>query len=218
MDFCTYENSKLIPDQSAWQIVAFWISNEKIDVYQFLNSKNIQISTTASAAAELCYQTCKPNLFGTSITSSELSCKQNFVLSSANGSLTSPDLDRGLPAKVEEPMSCPKEQQRPLWDSMSSFRRMERNKRGRADVSNIYHCRRLFGMKERFFLFTNDKDQIKQSVIEGFRTMRPQSLLVWMVKEKYITRQKAVWAYEKTTKRDPRWTITGLKFRNLINI
>ena len=84
---------------------------------------------------------------------------------------------------------------------------MKRNKRSKADISNIYLARILSSQGKNFFIFTNDKDQITQSKIEGFKYMRPIQFLVWMVKDKYITRQKkyitrqkAVWIFEKTKK------------------
>jgi len=216
--FGEYENSYAILDQSAWQQVEFWHISCSLNIYPFLESKRIEIITTSESAQELSYQSYQPDLLSGhfSETATISGDKVNYVLSTTNGSLTRSDLDiNGYKVAVSnniQEINNERSYQLSLWNLTVAFQRMKRNKRSKADISNIYLARILSSQGKNFFIFTNDKDQITQSKIEGFKYMRPIQFLVWMVKDKYITRQKkyitrqkAVWIFEKTKKHDPQW-------------
>ncbi len=223
MNFSDYKNSILLPDQSAWQQAEYWITESNINVFSFLSSQNVSIKTTSSSARELSFQSYVQNLFVNDLsnTASELNSKESFVLSSINGSLTFEKLSPlGFPAQVipdKELGSLIKSNQFPLWDSSPFFLRMKRNRRSQADIEHFYLGRYLQKNKQPFFVFTNDDDQIRQAQLEGFKFMRPPDLLVWMVKDTFVTRQKAVWAYEKAKKHNARWAKAGLRFRDILN-
>jgi len=209
--FEKYENSYAILDQSAWQQVEFWRVSCDLNIYPFLKNKGIKVIATTESAQELSYQSYQPDLLsghfsGTSTNSGD---KDNYILSSTNGSLTTDNLDFGgyrieISNSIQE-INNKDLFQPSLWDSTSAFQRMKRNKRSKADISNIYLARILSNQGKNFFVFTNDGDQVKQSEIEGFKYMRPIEFLVWLVKDEYITRQKGVWIFEKMKKHDPRW-------------
>ena len=223
-DFSNYENSNMIPDQSAWQVGEFWMTSCSLNVYEFFESKNIDISLTSNTLKELGYQSYDPNLFSVSSTSELLSNKENYALSSFNGSVTLQELDgRSYPVNINETTivsNLPFQQS--LWDMSPSFQRMKRKVlekgKGVADLSIIYLARRFAKENRRFFIFTNDNDIIKQSTIEGFLYLRPIKLLKWMTVDKYISRQKAVCVFEKMKKHDLRWIDKKkLRFRDYLS-
>lgn len=227
MDFSIYPNSTMILDQSGQQQIGFLIAECKIDIYKFWREKNIEAISTTMSANELKYQANQPNLFGinssvsNSVTPTDLNDKQEYVLSSANGSLTKKELDyNGFPVKVVANSEESKTFKTPFWNTTIYYqriiRKIENKKRGYADKSNLNFARNLQQKKEKFFLSVNDNDQIKQSEnFEGFKYLRPVYFLVWMVTDNYITRQKAVWAYEKLKKENSQWVEKGLNFKDI---
>jgi hypothetical protein len=222
MEYGKYESSMMIADQSAWQQVEFWMTSCNINIFDFLENKNITIIATTNSVQELAFQAHNPNLFSghrreQSITSSESSDGMSYVLSSTNGSLTFKELDsHGLDINIF-PINnrFDGRGQKLLWDNSPSFKRIENNRRSNVDISNIYLARRLVKEGKKFFIFANDNDQITQAHIEGFSVLRPSRLLKWMVKESYIKNQKAVWAYEKTRKHNPRSIVKEKNFKDL---
>lgn len=220
MDYSIYENSKMIPDQSGWQQMCYLMSNRKVDIYSFLDSKNIEIVTTQYSAKELVYQAYSPDLFSGHYddvsTTASVNDEQNYVLSSTNGSLTHDDFDNdGYLLKVISVTTEEKTSQLSLWNSSATFQKLKRNKRSFADISNIYLARYLSETGENFFILLNDKNQIAQFKIEGYKYLRPSDILIWMERDNYIKNQKAVWCYEKIREHDSRWTKKDLSFRNL---
>ncbi|MFH1048550.1 MAG: hypothetical protein V1732_02710 [Patescibacteria group bacterium] len=228
MDFLDYENLTMIPDQSGLQQAEFWKVSCKIDIENFLAKNNIKIITTSESVKELAQQPYKPDLFSghydheTTITASGFNNKQNYVLSRSNTSLTVKELDNdGYNAEVVDISKESQTFEPLLWDASLAFGRMlrktERKNKGYADISNVYLARYLRQNGINFFLFANDKDQINQFRFEGFKYLRPADFLVWMVKDNCITRQKAVWAYEKMRKKDPQWVKKGENFKDILN-
>ncbi len=216
------ENSTAIIDQSGNQRIDFFTEKCKIDVYYFLEKKDVSFVATIESAKELTYHTKEPNLFSinnNSITSAALNNGQEYVLS--DGSLIKKELNPdGYPVTIIANTEETKTFQTPLWNGSFSYRRIirkiEKNKRGYADKSNLELAHNLQEKKENFFLLINDNDQIKQAEnFEGFKYLRPLGVLVWMVKDNYITRQKAVWAYEKMKKEDPGGAIKGVNFKDI---
>lgn len=219
MNFSEYENSYMILDQSAWQQVEFWMTACNLNVYSFLRNKNIQATLTSDSVGELGYQAYSQNLFsGYSETATIFNKERDFVLSIVNGSLTreSRDLYGYHVGSIINTHECiGNKYQLPLWDSSTAFQRMKKNKRSGADISNIHLARYFTNQRNNFFFFINDNDQITQAQIEGFKYMRPSSLLVWLIEEGYIRKQKAVWVYEKVKKHDPRWVKQNTAFRDV---
>lgn len=63
MNYSTFKNSIMIPDQSAWQHVGFTLAQDNpIDVFGFLEKQQIMIYVPAKAKNELGYQVYKPNV------------------------------------------------------------------------------------------------------------------------------------------------------------
>lgn len=227
MDFSTYTGSKMILDQSGLQPIGFLVNDCVINFTGFWTIHNIKVVTTQESARELTCQPYKQDLFGgqynnnSSVTASDLNNNHNYVLSRTNLSLTTKSLDLyGYPVEI---VSISKEFQTSntsLWNDTIPFNRIDRKieikNRGYADKSNLKFARNLQLKKENFFLCINDNDQIKQSRdFEGFKYLRPTHFLVWMVFDGYIKRQKAVWAYEKMRKKDPRWVKRGENFKDI---
>ncbi|HUC88664.1 MAG TPA: hypothetical protein VMR49_01385 [Candidatus Paceibacterota bacterium] len=218
MDYSTYKNSIIILDQSAWQQVAFSLSN--IDVYKFLSDNKIKAVATSDSAQELSYQAYNPTLFGgqyaSTVTASELNSKQSYILSSSNGSLTFPSLDTGYNIDILNPFiySIP----RTLWDTSIVMEKLKRATRSQADVSNIYLCRILKEMNLNFFIFTNDQNQIKQIKIEGFKYLRPDQLFSWMCRENFIDPRKGGWNFKKRKEHNKQWTKPDVKFKDILDL
>jgi len=219
-DFKKYEKSILIPDQSAWQQVSFWYTQCDVkNIKQFLSDKDIQVITTSNSASELTKQIYNPNLFGcdleNTITFSGANPKE-LVISEINFVPTTyPVGDFDIKVWKVQLEKKPYYQQ-VLWDSTPSFQRLLRNKKSKADISNIFLARDLSHQGKKFFIFTNDNDQIKQYQIEGFSYMRPIGMLLWMLEDGYInSRQKLVWVYEKMKKHNVRWVPKNTSFKNL---
>ena len=217
MDYSIYKNSMMVIDQSAWQQVAFSLSN--IDVYKFLSSNEIKIIATSDSAQELSYQAYNQTLFGgnynSTVTMSRLNSNQDYVLSSTNGSLTLKNLDTGY--KVESVVnvnltSTP----RTLWDTSLTMNKFRKSKRSFADASNIYLGRILQNKGKNFFIFTNDQNQIKQTKIEGFKYLRPDQLFSWMCKENFIDPRKGGWNFKKRKEHNKQWTEQGKKFKDIL--
>ncbi len=224
MDFSSYTNSIRISDQSGEQQAEFLSVSCKIDIQGFWKKNDIKSAITPESREELFFQAYNQNLFGVSrdeknnlSTTSCLDDKKECVWSRANGSLTYKELDYdGYETVV---MSYNEETKTSLWNALPSFKKMvrkiERKKRGYADVSNVYLSRDLRQKEENFFLFTNDKEQINQANFEGYKYLRPVYLLVWMVADSYIKRQKAIWAYEKMKNHNLQWVEKGVNFKDI---
>ena len=200
-DFKKYEKSILIPDQSAWQQVSFWHTQCDVkNIKQFLSDKDIQVITTSNSASELTKQIYTPNLFGcdleNTITFSGANPKK-LVISEINFVPTTypvGDFDIKVWNVQLEKKPC---YQPLLWDSTPSFRRLLRNKKSKADISNIFLARDLSHQRKKFFIFTNDNDQIKQCQIEGFSYMRPIIMLLWMLEDGYINSKQKLDGFMK---------------------
>jgi len=220
MDFLEYENSTAILDQSGVQQLGFFVSQCSVEVYKFMEIKNITLSATPKSSRELSYQAYDQNLFSGdySSTLSDANNKQNYILSRTNCSLTLKELDnKGYPITIVSISNDKNNFQSLLWDSSHSFKRMKNNKRSNADISSIFLARNLALNGVKFFCFSNDSDQINQFRIEGYKYLRPSDFLTWMVKDNYITRQKGVWCYEKAKKHNLRWMEKNRKFSDILN-
>ena len=207
MDSSSYENSDAILDQSAWQVAEFWMTSCNLDVYSFFDSKNIGVQLTSSTAKELGYQSYNPSLLSGSSTSALSNDKENYVLSSLNGSLTFQTLDsQGYPVNIVDSSTISPSFQQSLWNMSPAFQRMKRKVlekgKGKADLEIIFLAESFAKEAKSFFIFTNDNDLVQHSKLEGFLYLRPIGLLLWMVADKYISRQKAVWVFEKMKKHD----------------
>jgi hypothetical protein len=217
MDFRFYEHSIMIPDQSAWQQAEFSMTTSGINIYKFFESKDIQIITTPASARELSYQAYHQTLFGgrynESLTASGLNSQQEFVLSSTNGSLTFKNLDQGYPIEIVDKGIS---HQGLLWDSSVMMKKMLRNRRSDADPSNIYLGRSLQQKKKSFFIFLNDQTQIKQVELEGFKYLRPDKLIRWMVRDGFISWQKALGDFKKKKKENGSWYPPNKTFKELL--
>jgi hypothetical protein len=205
--FEEYENSILIPDQSAWQQVCFWYTKCNLrNIGQFLNENGIQIITTSDSANELTKSIYNPNLFNcdweNTITSSQVVPKRLTISAIDFVPTTHPVGDLSIQIWqifLEEEHSY----QPPLWNFAPSFQRML--KRSRADISNILLARYLQKEKKKFFIFVNDNDQISQCKLEGFRYMRPLTMLRWMLKCKYLTKRRFELICEEMKKHNSQW-------------
>jgi hypothetical protein len=217
MEYSQLKNTVMIPDQSAWQQVAFSLPD--IDVYKFFSDNLITIMTTSDSARELSYQAYNQTLFGgqyiNTVTSSDQNSKQNCVLSSSNGSLTYANLDTGYNVDVLDPFAFHVSQS--LWDTSRVMEKLKRSKRGWADVSNIYLGRVLNGIGRDFFIFTNDQNQIKQIKIEGFKYLRPDQLFSWMCEERFIDPRKGGWNFRKRKIHNQQWVERYKKFKDILN-
>lgn len=227
-DFYSYTDSTMILDQSGRQQINFIIFNCEINVYNFFEGKKIKIVATTDSANEF-YEADKkinkPDLFSeydkTSATVSSFDDGQSYVFSQTNGSLTRKELDySGCSVEIVAVSKESQTTQSSLWDIATPIsriiRKVERKKRGNGDKSNIYLARNLKQQKKNFFLLANDQDQIEQFEIEGYKYLRPTDLLVWMVLDEYVKKQKAVCTYEKIVEKDPRWTKKDTHFKNLL--
>ena len=205
--FEEYENYILIPDKSAWQQVCFWYTKCNLrNIGQFLNENGIQIITTSDSANELTKSIYNPNLFNcdweNTITSSQVVPKRLTISAIDFVPTTHPVGDLSIQIWqifLEEEHSY----QPPLWNFAPSFQRML--KRSRADISNILLARYLQKEKKKFFIFVNDNDQISQCKLEGFRYMRPLTMLRWMLKCKYLTKRRFELICEEMKKHNSQW-------------
>lgn len=202
-----------------------------IDTSPFLFNKRIRVATSIAGSKELSYQPYQTDLLhddsvtlGNSlpkITTAGNEEVREYVFSRTNGSLTSRDSDpSGIPVFIES-MTCQSETRASLWDTSSFMKRILHNTRSSTlgstptDVENIRQARYYRDQGIKAFVFLNDETQIKQLSLEGFDYLRPDDLFVWMVKEGYITLQKAVWNFRKRKEHNSCWTTPGKSFREI---
>ncbi|OGZ78397.1 MAG: hypothetical protein A2528_03325 [Candidatus Staskawiczbacteria bacterium RIFOXYD2_FULL_37_9] len=196
MDYINFKNSTAILDQSVWQPMCHALAYSNVDVYKFLSTQNIETVATVDSACELSYQPYKLNLFGTSLTASDFNSKESYVLSSANGSLTVANLDSaGFPVDIIPDLKYEKFTTASLWDSSPYSKKLTDT-----DKSNIYLGRYFKKIGQKFFIFSNDKNQIRQAILEGFDYLKPGDLFLWMAEEKVFDGRKLFWIFKKMQK------------------
>lgn len=225
MDYSTFKNSIIIPDQSAWQHVGFTLSQPNpIDVLGFLKKQQITVYIPVEAKNELGCQIYKPNLFSgvnsdvNSLTTLENSLNTNYVLSRTNGSLTPANLQPdGFNVTVIESNSLYSSTfggQLSIWDTTPMMQKLLKNKRSLVDHANIILARCLQKEGKNVFVFVNDQEQIEQLKFEGIKYLRPDKLFAWMCKDGYINPIKGSWNFRKRRAHNNRWTEPNSIFRD----
>ena len=214
MDFSEYKNSTVAIDQCAQEQFYSWKKDYNVDVFYFLENKGCSFVATQQSFQELIDNRMQNSLFSSYLATQVQSSPQtidynNITISKTDSSITSGFFDNGYKLKIESINM--QSSQTTLWDNYAPFRRAAKSD---ADKSNIYYARE----NNNCWVATNDSDQIKAIKLTSNHCLRPTDLLVWMVNDSYITRQKAVWVYEKMRKKDPAWvpkdTTFAMYFRN----
>jgi hypothetical protein len=225
MDYSTYKNSIMIWDKSAGQQVEFTlVQSNPIDVFGFLEQKQITIYAPTVAKNELGYQVYKPNIFSgyndtdSSTTLENNSLNTNYVFSRVNGSLTPANLQPyGFGVILVESSafySTTFDKQLSIWDATTVMQKFARSKRSPVDYANIILARCFQKEKKNVFVFTNDYKQIEQVKIEGIKYLRPDKLFAWMCKDGYIDPRKGGWNFRKRQNHNNRWTNPNFVFKN----
>jgi len=202
------KNYTAVLDRCAQEQFYFWKIDSNVDVYNFLENKGWKFVATEQSFRELVENPTGDDLFSSYLSAQVQSGSQNIdydsmVISKADGSITSGLFENGYKLKIES--ANVQLSQTPLWDSYAPFRRAAKKE---ADKSNIYYARE----NGNCLVLTNDNDQIKAIGLTLNYCLRPADLLVWMVIDEYITRQKAVWVYKKTKERDVAWVPKDMTF------
>lgn len=216
MEYSAYKKSIMIPDQSAWQQIAFTLTQPNpIDVLGFLKQQEITANIPLEAENELGYQAYKPNLFsgihyGNNSTIESRTLGIEYTFSKTNASLTPIDLQpNGLGVNVVKSKTLYSQTFRGqlfLWDTTSTMKKLSKNKRSLVDSANIILARCFQKEGKNFFVFVNDQKQINQLKYEGIRYLRPDKLFTWMYKDGYIDPRKKAWNFKKRRIHNNRWT------------
>ena len=226
MDYSTFKNSIMIPDQSAWQHVEFTLNQyNPINVFGFFKKQQITICAPAEAKNELGYQVYKLNLFSgvysnadSSTTIEKGNLNTDYVLSQTNGSLTPINLQpNGFNITLIESnviYSSTFGGQLSLWDTTSIMQKLARNKRSSVDYTNIILARYLQKEEKNVFIFVNDQNQIEQLKYEGIKYLRPDKLFTWMCKDGFIDPRKGAWNFKKRRDHNKRWTKPIANFKD----
>lgn len=229
MDYLSFKNSIMVPDQSAWQHVEFTLNQSNpIDVFGFLEKQQITICAPNEAKNELGYQVYNPNLFSGiySDTNSDRSTtieekgssSTNYIFSRTNGSLTPANLQtNGLSVTLIESQSFYSTtftKQLSLWDATPTMQSLLKNKRSLVDHANIILARCLQNQGKNVFVFVNDQKQIEQLKFEGIKYLRPDRLFVWMCKTGYIDPRKGAWNFKKRREHNNRWAEPNTNFKS----
>lgn len=218
MDYSTFKNSIMVPDQSAWQQIEFiLVQSNHIDVFGFLDKQKINVCIPAEAITELGFQVYKPNLFSgvysntdNSVTLGNGFSNSDYVFSRVNGSLTPVNLQPiGFDVIVVESSSLYSFTfggQLSLWDTTFMMQKLLKNKRSVVDHANIILARCLQTERKNVFVFVNDQKQIDQLKYEGIKYLRPDKLFAWMCRDGYINPRKGAWNFRKRRDHNNRWT------------
>lgn len=216
-----YYGANIIADQSAFQSTQDFIQNQSVDILGFFSRQNLSVNTTPISIKEMCRGQYRRDIFSQFAESqildnknstypaiiqeqekevaSDASCLDyNYVISTDTGSLSFSFFDpNGYPVICTE-VEPPK--QAILWETSVPFKRMTREackKNNYSDIDNIRLTRKMRDDGASYFLYTNDKDQVKQCDLEGLNHLAPIDMLHWMQTESFISRQKAVSVFSK---------------------
>jgi len=208
MDFSGYENSTVVLDGCAQEQLYYWKKDCNVDGFTFLESNGCNFVATQQSFQELLDNPTQNNLFSSYLTTQVQADSQtidydSIVISKTDGSITSSFFDDGYKLEIESVNI--QSSQTNLWDNCAPFRRAAKSD---VDKSNIYYTRE----NDNCWVLTNDSDQIKAIELTSDHFLRPTDLLVWMVCDSYINKQKAVWVYEKMREKDPAWVPKNTTF------
>lgn len=203
-----YKNSSVVLDESALEQLCYWKKDCDVDGFNFLKDKGCSFVATQQSFQELVDNPTQNNLFSSHLTTQVQSNPQTIdyndvIISKTDNSITLSSFDDGHKLKIESVNIGPS--QTNLWDNYVPFVRAAKSD---ADKSNIYYARE----NANCWVLTNDSDQIKAIELTSNHCLRPTDLLVWMVYDSYIKKQKAVWVYEKMGKRDRAWVPKNTTF------
>lgn len=226
MDYSTFKNSIMIPDQSAWQHVEFTLTQSNpIDVFGFLEKQQITAYAPAQAKMELGFQVYKPDLFSgiyseaensTTAANGENLVNVKYAFSTTNGSLTPVSFQpNGFSVNIVESnafYSTTFNKQLSIWDITPIMQKFARSKRSRVDYANIILARCLQKEKKNVFVFTNDQKQVEQLNFEGIKYLRPDKLFSWMCQDDFIDPRKGGWNFKKRREHNDSWTNPNSSF------
>ena len=205
-----YQNRTILIDQS-FNEPACYIKNDcGVDIYDFLaENAGCSFMATPQSLGELVgyYPDNTRNLFNGFVSDQVTSGQQsaNLIISKTDGTVTSGAFEEGYPLKIESVNLEPSKT--PLWDAYSPFKKAAKSS---ADKSNIYYARE----HSDCWVATNDKNQIRAIELSGGHCLRPAAVLVWMVQDKFIANQKAVWTFIRMKKKDGGWVPKNTSFAN----
>lgn len=201
MDFNnTYQNCVVLFDRSGHEPICFMQKECSIDTLGFLNGKNCTFASTEQSLNQLSYQTQQSSIGGFLAEQTSSGAQHidynNFSISKTDGGVVLGSFNNGYPLKIVS-INLQK-QQTTLWDSYHPFIKSAASD---ADKSNIYFIR-----ENRYcWLLSNDTDQNESIKLLRGHCLRPVDLLVWMVDDSFIKRQKAVWVYKRMKEKDLAW-------------
>lgn len=184
-----FGKSVCIVDRSGWQPMAYAITENKININAFLDSKNIDLSIVEQAIPEFSQHIYAPDLLAGPHTVNTTSSLNPMIFSTANGAISNSALDKGKVVYIlEDPKS---------------------NKK--VDSAQIEVASEL-SKKFKTFVLTNDGKIVKKLKQNKVKSLRPTELLCWMVDSNFITLREASKIYNGWSQKDPGWTIPNTKF------